>query len=447
MNNNKDGLGEVRSGVSDDTKFNAPMLVGFDPPAPEPKKEEKRSVPEPKKAEESGKNKKKKKRRGTVFGSIAKATVYLILVLGLSGLLGYYIIVLGNDIFGFVKSTELVEIEVPENATVADVVRIYADSGIVKYPKVFELYAKYKGYADRADEKGRVRPVILSDKVDENGDKYEVETEINFVAGTHQITPSMNYDSLLLALREKPDYGTVWITIPEGFTVDEVIDLFVENGIGTREGFVDAINNYPFDYDFVRYLDEHPNPDRFYRLEGYLFPDTYEFYLNSSEARVIYKLLSNFDIKYTSEFSERADELGMTTHEVIMLASIIEKETRYANEYELVSSVFHNRLKDPVNFPKLESDATIMYAIHHDTGERPTVLTSTDYESPYNTYKYPGFPPGPIANPGRAAIMCALYPEATNYYYFVATSSGTSIFSRTLAEHNAAVAKIRAGQS
>ena len=137
----------------------------------------------------------------------------------------------------------------------------------------------------------------------------------------------------------------------------------------------------------------------------------------------------------------------MTTDEVISLASIIEKETRYANEYELVSSVFHNRLKDPVNFPRLESDATIMYAIHHDTGERPTTLNSTEYETPYNTYKYPGFPPGPIANPGRAAIMCALYPESTNYYYFVATGKGSSIFSRTLDEHNAAIAKLKAGQS
>lgn len=423
MNNNNN--------VSDETRLNAPSVVGLEKIAPGPRRG-------------AGK---KEKRRGTVAGSIAKALVYITVVLVIAGVLGYYIIMIGNDIFGFVKSTELVEIEVPENASIADVVKIYSDSGIVKYPKIFELYAKYKGYADKPDENGRVRAVLLSDKVDENGDKYEVETEINFVPGAHQITPSMNYDSLLLALREHPDYGTVWITIPEGFTVDEVIELFLANGIGTKEGFVDAINNYPFDYDFVRYLDENPNPDRYYRLEGYLFPDTYEFYLNSTEERVIYKMLANFESKYSSEFAERADEIGMTTHEVVMLASIIEKETRYANEYEIVSSVFHNRLADPVNFPRLESDATIMYAIHHDTGERPTTLTSTDYESPYNTYKYPGFPPGPIANPGRAAIMCALYPEKTNYYYFVATSSGTSVFSRTLAEHNAAVAKIRAEQN
>ena len=397
--------------------------------------------------EEAPKKKpKKEKRRGTVIGSIFKAIAYLILVLGLSGVLGYYIIMVGNDVFGFVKSTEIVEITVPANATVADIIELYTENEIIKYPKVFELYAKYKGYTDRPNEDGELRAVLVVDKVDADGNKYEVEYEIEFVSGTHNITPSTNYDSLLLALQKKPDYGTVWITIPEGHTVDEIITLFVENGIGTREGFIDAINNYPFDYDFVRELDENPNPDRFYRLEGYLFPDTYEFYVNSSEERVIYKLLSNFENKYSEQFAERAEELGMTTDEVIMLASIIEKETRYGNEYELVSSVFHNRLADPVNFPRLESDATIMYAIHHDTGERPTTLTSTEYESPYNTYKYPGFPPGPIANPGRAAIMCALYPEKTDFYYFVATGKGSSIFSRTLDEHNAAIASIKAGR-
>ena len=419
------------------------VLIGFD----EMEKEKAKKAPENNNKPEKKKREKKKKRRGTVLGSIALALTYIIVVLGIAGTLGYYIIVIGNDIFGFVKSTELVEVTVPEHATLADIIEIYTENEIIKYPKVFELYAKYKGYADRPDKDGNIRAVLVVEKTDEDGNVTEVEYEIDFVAGAHNITPSTNYDSLLLALQEKPDYGTVWITIPEGHTVDEIIDLFLEAGIGTKEGFVDAINNYPFDYDFVRELDENPNPDRFYRLEGYLFPDTYEFYVNSSEERVIYKLLANFENKYTSQFSERAEELGMTTDEVISLASIIEKETRYANEYELVSSVFHNRLKDPVNFPRLESDATIMYAIHHDTGERPTTLNSTEYETPYNTYKYPGFPPGPIANPGRAAIMCALYPESTNYYYFVATGKGSSIFSRTLDEHNAAIAKLKAGQS
>lgn len=415
-----------------------PDIIGFEKEeAPQKKAEQK---------EEAPKKEKKPRRRGTLLGSLIKAILYLVIVIGAAVTLGYYIVVVGNDIFGFVKSTDLVDIEVPENATIAEIVELYAENGIVNYPKVFEIYAKYKGYADRPDENGRVRAVMIVEKTDADGNKYEVEYELEFVSGTQQLTPSMNYDSLLLALQKKPDYGTVWITIPEGHTVDEIIDIFVNAGIGTREGFIDVINNYPFDYDFVRELDKNPNPDRFYRLEGYLFPDTYEFYLNSSEERVIYKLLSNFQNKYSTQFAERAEEMNMTMHEVVMLASIIEKETRYANEYELVSSVFHNRLKDPVNFPKLESDATIMYAIHHDTGERPTRLTSTDYETPYNTYKYPGFPPGPISNPGRAAIMCALYPEKTNYYYFVASSNGTSIFSRTLPEHNQAIADIKAGR-
>ena len=239
------------------------------------------------------------------------------------------------------------------------------------------------------------------------------------------------------------------ITIPEGYTVDEIINLFTENGIGTREGFIEAINNYDFDFDFVRALDEADLTGRTYRLEGYLYPDTYEFYKSSSEVTVIYKMLNRFDVIFSEDFYEKAAEHGYSVDQIMTLASMIEKEARYANDYETVSSVFHNRLNNS-DFPRLESDATIMYAIQVRDGERKSSLTGEDlnYDTPYNSYMYEGLPPGPIANPGYEAITCALWPAKTKYYYFVSDNYGNTYFSRTNREHEAAkekVAKINAG--
>ena len=122
---------------------------------------------------------------------------------------------------------------------------------------------------------------------------------------------------------------------------------------------------------------------------------------------------------------------------------MIEKEVIYADEMGNVSSVFHNRLNNPANYPYLDSDATIMYAIERDTGSRPEKLTETSYESPYNTYKNKGLPPGPISNPSMEAIRYAMYPNTTNYHYFVSGSNGRTVFSRTYPEHLDAIASIK----
>ena len=341
--------------------------------------------------------------------SLIKALVYIILVVAVSGLLSYYVVVFANDMYAFVKNPEEVEVTIPEYATVEEIADILGDAGVVEYPDLLVLYAKLK-------------------KIDKT---YE------FVAGTYTVNGMMNYDELFYAFVPHKSYEVVRITIPEGYTIEEMITLFTENGIGTREGFIDVINNYPFDFEFVKALDENPNPDRIYRLEGYLYPDTYEFYKSSSEATVIYKLLKRFDKIFSSDFYARAEELGYTVDQVLTLASMIEKEARYAKDYETVSSVFHNRLGNS-SFPCLESDATIMYAIQIRDGERKTSLDGEDlaYDTPYNSYMYRGLPPGAIANPGYEAITCALWPAKTKYYYFVSDNYGNTYFARTNAEHN-----------
>ncbi len=353
---------------------------------------------------------------GNTVVSVVRAVVYIIFVLVISIFLAITMIVVSNDVYAFVKSDEVVEITIPEYATLEEVSEILYKNDVIKYPTIFKLYAVAEH---------------------DNGE---------FLAGTYSVSPMMNYDALLAEFKEKPVSGTERITIPEGYTTDEIIDLFVSYGIGTREGYVDVIQNYDFDYWFIDELEESGRTEnRIYRLDGYLFPDTYEFYKSSSEATVIDKLLKRFTQIFTKEYRDQCAELGYTVDEMITLASLIEKEAASSSEFFLVSSVFHNRLNNKWSFPQLESDATVLYAIAHDTGERPKTVTASDllYDTPYNTYTHDGLPPGPIANPSASAMLAALSPVSTNYYYFVA-NKGVTYFSATKAEHDAYIAEFNA---
>ena len=238
------------------------------------------------------------------------------------------------------------------------------------------------------------------------------------------------------------------VTVPEGYTVDQIIELLVSKGIGEREKYVEAINEYPYKHEFVRALEELGYPEtRKYRLEGYLYPDTYDFYQDDEEYLVINKFLNNFQQKfwssYKSVYAEDIEALGFTFDDVITLASMVQAEAKYASDFEAISYVFHNRLKHSDTFPKLESDATIQYVL----SERKEDLTGADLavDSPYNTYLYEGLPPGAICNPGIDAITTAIYPappttesgQTINAYFFVSNKKGTTYYAVTSAEHEA----------
>lgn len=373
-----------------------------------------------KKTEDGQKKHKKQKNAETIVTdeggntvvSVVKAVIYMIFVVVISVFLAVAIIMVGNDVFAFVKTDTAIPVTIPEYASLNDVIDILYQNGVIEYPKVFRLYAQLKK---------------------DNG---------KFVAGDYTVSPVMNYDELLAEFKEKPKLGTVRITFPEGYTTDEIIDLMVSYGIGTREGYEDVIQNYDFDYWFIDELEENGiSEDRFYRLDGYLFPDTYDFYNASSEATVINKMLRRFDQLFTDEHRRLCAEMGYSVDEILTIASLIEKEAGSAAEFFNVSSVFHNRLKAKSYFPRLESDATIVYAIQHETGERPQ-LKDTNYDSPYNTYLHEGLPPGPIANPSASAILAALSPAKTNYYYFVSDGSKT-YFSETKEQHNQYIEAIK----
>ena len=353
---------------------------------------------------------------GNTVLSVIKAIVYIIFVLISAIALSVFSISVANDIYAFVKPEDAVEVTIPENTTLDELSKILAEKEVIRYPTIFKFYAVHQ------------------------------HDDMEYVPGTYTVTPMMNYDALLSEFKEKEVTGTVRITIPEGYTTDDIISLFVDKyGIGTREGFVDVIQNYDFDYWFIRELEETGvSENRIYRLDGYLFPDTYEFYLNSSEQTVINRLLVRFGQIYTRDYRSATQELGFTVDQVVTLASMIEKEAAAPSEFFNVASVFLNRLKIPDVFPRLESDATVVYAIQHDTGERTVDLY---YDSPYNTYMYDGFPPGPIANPSASAILSVLLAQETNYYYFV-SGEGMTYFSETKEEHDQHIAEIvAAGQA
>ncbi len=215
------------------------------------------------------------------------------------------------------------------------------------------------------------------------------------------------------------------VTVPEGSTLKQIAAIIENAGLATRAEFLSAAT----DADFVR--EKGIDAGNF---EGYLFPETYLFPKNTAARGVIVAMVDRFWSVFTETWKKRAADIGLSVHQVLTLASIIEKETGTPSERPTISSVFHNRLRRGM---RLETDPTVIYGIDDFNGNltRKHLATPT----PYNTYMISGLPPGPIANPGRAAIEAALYPADTPYLYFVSKKDGTHQFSTTFADHNRAI--------
>ncbi len=226
---------------------------------------------------------------------------------------------------------------------------------------------------------------------------------------------------------------TVRVMFPEGSTVNEIAALLEQNGVCSAAEFMAAVNAPEGDYYFLEGIE---NPEeRPFLLEGYVFPDTYEFYFDMNPQAVLKKFLDNFEKKITQADFERAAELGYTIDEVIRIASIIQEEA-LDPEMKKVSSVLHNRLDSA--YGKLECDVTIFYLRN---SVEPYVEDISVYSELYNAYKRVGLPAGPITNVGRNAIEAALYPENTDYYFFLTDKDMNYHYAVTWKEHSANVDK------
>ncbi|MEW6555727.1 MAG: endolytic transglycosylase MltG [Elusimicrobiota bacterium] len=236
------------------------------------------------------------------------------------------------------------------------------------------------------------------------------KTEKKFKYGTYKLNNKIP-NWIILKKIVNGDTYRIKITIPEGLTTQEIAELLEKKGICSSRRFLDRVKNK--------------------KLEGYLFPETYFFEPATAENKIVQMLYNQFKKIFVDEFIRRTKELKLTEKQIIILASIIEKEAKKDEERPLVSAVFHNRLKKGWN---LESCATILYAM----GEHKSFLTYQDLKinSLYNTYIHPGLPPGAICNPGLKSIKAALYPSDSEDMFFVADGSGTHIFSKYIEEHN-----------
>lgn len=249
----------------------------------------------------------------------------------------------------------------------------------------------------------------------------------NIQAGDYKLSPSMS--PLTIAdILTKGKVASKKITIPEGWTIDDIGDYLEKQGVSTKADFI-AATQKDYNHDFL--ADKPSDQD----LEGYLFPDTYQISATFTAEDIVKLMLDNFGEKLTSDLRAAITGSGMDIHETITLASIVEREVAKPEDRKIVAGIFLNRLNTGM---ALESCATIQYILKSDKQRFSYAETRT--ESPYNTYIYPGLPLGPIGNPGIDSIRAVLFPEESSYLYFF-SSNGITYYSKTLDEHEAKIAK------
>jgi UPF0755 protein len=284
---------------------------------------------------------------------------------------------------------------------------------------------RLKTTADRLHREGIVRrPVAFRVLARLRG----VENRIR--AGEYRLSPAMTPEQVLQRL-VKGEHALHRLTVPEGLTLDQVAERVQAAGLGDAGAFARTAS----DPALSRRLGVEATT-----LEGYLFPETYFFPRPVSAEAICRAMVRRFRAVFNEEWKERAEAMGHTVHEIVTLASIVEKETGDPGERPLIASVFHNRLKRGM---RLQTDPTVIYGIENFDGN----LTRRDLKthSPYNTYTIDGLPPGPIANPGRASLEAALYPAESDYLYFVSRNDGTHVFSATYPAHRQAVRRYQGG--
>lgn len=384
-------------GLDDETDEDYIPFVGQTDDYEEPEDEEEEEV------EEEPRKRRKKKKKISVLGVIVRVILALALLCALAfGAMG--VIYASGDILGLKESEENKEILIEPNSTVSDVADLLKENGIIDYPPIFKLYIK-----------------------------YQLDDHVNFKYGTVMLNPSMSYAEIIDALEQNVEDNTaVSVTIHEGENMVEIADALQAAGVCKKEDFLNAVNNHQFKYEFLSGID---NPsERMYRLEGYLFPNTYEFLPNTDPDEVICKFLDELDYQISSSMWTQMDVRGLDLDTVLRVASMVQAEAPNKRDMAKVSSVFWNRLNDSANYPLLQSDPTSKYAerVLAANGASEAMVTA------YDTYKSNGLPPGPINNPGAEAIHAALYPQTTDYYFFCSNlETGEFYYATTLDEHNA----------
>lgn len=358
------------------------------------------------------------------MGQIFLGVVISVASMALGVVLSINVIKALRDITGMAKPIKEAEVEISADMSVDEIVDSLHNGGIIEMPSLMKIYINMTDKKDSED----YRP---------------------FLDGTYTVYSNMSYSSIIDTLKTKKQYTeTVTVMIPEGITALEVGQILEENYVCRAVDFEKFYKNKLNKFDFEEQIED--NPNRLNMLEGYLFPDTYEFYViddlkknpnfdTTDYAKTVAETMyENFESKITKSMKARMKELGMTLDEVVRLATIVQWEGDAEDNWEKISSVFHNRLNDPENFPNLQSDTIYTYIEKCIT---PKITAANrekmqEIEDAYDTYKCVGLPAGAICNPGLDTINAVLYPAETNYYYFLVSKEGNFYYAQTHEQHN-----------
>lgn len=369
------------------------------------------------------KRKKRRKKKKYTNHTRTMGHVFLGVVLSVAAIcvgvfLAWKVIVGLMDYTGMAKKSHEADIVIDSTMNVDDIAETLHENGIIEMPWLFKTYINMKNESE------------------------------GFLDGEYTVNSTMSYSNIITLLKTVRQYtNTVTVMIPEGYNAQQIGQLLEENLVCRADDFEKYYRSKLEKYDFEEQITVTEN--RFYALEGYLFPDTYEFYviddlpdkpsMDTSQyaKQAAEKMYSNFQNKITKKMYARAKDLGMTFDEVVTLASIIQKEGTNEENMANISSVFHNRLENMYEYPHLQSDTTDNYI---EDVIRPNIPSSSLalYENvitAYDTYTCEGLPAGPICSPGLEAINAALYPAETDYYYFLSSSDGVFYYASTVEKH------------
>lgn len=376
----------------------------------------------------------KQRQRSRTFAFILLGAFLSVVIIGVSAYISSYIVTFALDLTGIATNDLRLDIDIPSGADVETVAAILQENNIIQAAKFFKYFAEFTHKSN------------------------------NFQSGTYTLSSTMSYMTLFSTLQNTNiEYKTVTIRIVEGMTASEIGKLLEENKVCYAEDFEQYYKNIQNNYDFEKRIRE--KSSKFNQLEGYLFPDTYEFYATLDVPKLEYesaeekkksedeqrqeelknaeeaakKMYQNFNEKMTKQMYKQMGEMDMTLDEIVTLASMVQKEAASTEDMYYVASVFLNRIRNSEAYPNLQSDVTVLYV---ENEIKPYIDASSPrygrFASAYNTYVCDGIPAGPICNPGLDAIDAVLNAASTDYYYFCANKeTGEVYYAATQEEHEA----------
>ena len=337
----------------------------------------------------------RKKRKPSAGRTASLVLLYIAGVIGASVILACVGWILAGDVLALNKEEKTVTITITSEDSFGDVVDRLKEEGLIEYKWLFKLFAGITGGGD------------------------------DVTMGTYTLNTDMDYRALLSGMSaNSATKAEVSVTITEGMNLSQIFALMEERGVATAEELNEQAANYDYAFDFLQDIPlGDPN-----RLEGFLYPDTYQFYTPHNTVYAINKMLVRFDQIYDETMRQQVADSGYTLREILTIASLIERETD-GDDQAKIASVIYNRLNNPNAGTQgyLQIDATLVYI---NGGKQPTEADKS-IDSPYNTYMYKGLPPAPIANPGKEAIQAALNPESTDYFYYALGDDGKHHYFKT----------------